>query len=589
VLGPVGLRTGDGWTGVGAAKLRSLLAVLLADVPPGPLVSAEVSRLEELRLAAIELRIEASIADGSGSELVAELHRLTDSYPLRERFWQLLMRALDASGRPAEALAAYARAREVIADELGADPGPDLQRLHLRLLARENTVGAAAVAPPAAGQPEAASGQSRPAAESDYGPRELPGAVADFVGRTEELGRLFELLDQAALAGAGGAVVISAIGGTAGVGKTALALHWAHQAADRFPDGQLYVNLRGYDRDQPMTAGDALAGFLRTLGVAGSDIPADTGERATLYRSMLAGRRVLLILDNAAQDAQVRPLLPGAPGSMAVVTSRGTLAGLVARDGAHRLDLDLLPTADAVGLMRTLVGERAQVNPAAARTLVAQCARLPLALRVAADWAGPRPGSPLDELTAELADQQRRLDLLDATGDPMTAVRAVSSWSYQHLDEPAARMFRLLGVHPGPDISAAAAASLAGLPPRRRRPCSTRWSGYIWSAGMLPAGSPSTTCCGPTRTSRPRRSTARPGGTRRRGACSTTTCAPATPPINCSSRAATGHRCHRLSPATAPGASPTRHRRWTGSTPSVRCCGRSSGWPRAPASTRTHG
>jgi tetratricopeptide (TPR) repeat protein len=227
------------------------------------------------------------------------------------------------------------------------------------------------------------------------------------------------------------------------------------------------VNLRGYDRDQPMTAGDALAGFLRTLGVAGSDIPADTGERATLYRSMLAGRRVLLILDNAAQDAQVRPLLPGAPGSMAVVTSRGTLAGLVARDGAHRLDLDLLPTADAVGLMRTLVGERAQVNPAAARTLVAQCARLPLALRVAAELAAARPGSPLDELTAELADQQRRLDLLDATGDPMTAVRAVFSWSYQHLDEPAARMFRLLGVHPGPDISAAAAAaaSLAGLPP----------------------------------------------------------------------------------------------------------------------------
>ena len=192
-------------------------------------------------------------------------------------------------------------------------------------------------------------------------------------------------------------VVISAIGGTAGVGKTALAVQWARQVAERFPDGQLYVNLRGYDPGQPMTATDALAGFLRALGVAGPDIPAGEDERAARYRSLLAARRMLVVLDNAGSVEQVRPLLPGSPGCVVLVTSRDTLAGLVARDGARRLTLDLLPLADAISLLRALIGDRVDADPAAAATLARRCARLPLALRVAAELAAARPDISLAE------------------------------------------------------------------------------------------------------------------------------------------------------------------------------------------------
>ena len=202
------------------------------------------------------------------------------------------------------------------------------------------------------------------------------------------------------------AVLISAIGGTARVGKTALAVRWAHQIAERFPDGQLYLNLRGCDLDEPLPAADALAGFLRDLGVPGPDIPAACSERAARFRSLLAGRRMLLVLDNAVQAEQVRPFLPGSPGCVTLVTSRDALAGLVARDGAVRLDLDLLPRAGGVELLRALIGARVDANPAAAYALAARCARLPLALRVAAELATARPAVSLAELAGELADQQ---------------------------------------------------------------------------------------------------------------------------------------------------------------------------------------
>ena len=263
--------------------------------------------------------------------------------------------------------------------------------------------------------------------------------------------------------------MISAISGTAGVGKTALAVHWAHQAAGRFPDGQLYVNLRGYDPAQPVTPADALAGFLRSLGVAGQDIPAEEADRAARYRSLLAGRRMLVVLDNARSAEQIRPLLPGDPACAVVVTSRDALTGLVARDGARRLDLDLLPLQDAVGLLRALIGARVDIDPAAAEVLAAQCCRLPLALRVTAELAAARPATPLAELAGELADQQRRLELLNAGGDPRSAVRAVFSWSYRHLDTGAARAFRLLGLHPGADLDPYAAAALAGTTVARTR------------------------------------------------------------------------------------------------------------------------
>jgi tetratricopeptide (TPR) repeat protein len=256
--------------------------------------------------------------------------------------------------------------------------------------------------------------------------------------------------------------VIAVISGTAGVGKTALAVHWAHEVAGNFPDGQLFVNLRGYDPDRLMPAADALAGFLRALGLPGQDIPPDVDERAALYRSLLAGRRMLVVLDNARSAEQVRPLLPSTPTCAMAVTSRDALAGLVAREGAIRLNLDLLPLDDAVGLMRALIGQRVDAVPAAARALAERCSRLPLALRVAAEWAAARPGVPLAALADELAGQ-RRLDLLEAGGDPRTGVRAVFSWSYRHLDPVAARGFRLVSSHPGPDLDLYAAAAVAGV------------------------------------------------------------------------------------------------------------------------------
>jgi tetratricopeptide (TPR) repeat protein/transcriptional regulator with XRE-family HTH domain len=297
-------------------------------------------------------------------------------------------------------------------------------------------------------------------------PRQLPGPVRLFVGRGAELAALTGLLDSAG--GTPTAVVISAIGGTAGVGKTALAVRWAHQVADRFPDGQLYVNLRGYDPDQPLPTADALAGLLRDLGVPGRDVPAEAGERAARYRSLVAGRRVLIVLDNAAHSEQVRPLLPGSPGCVTVVTSRDALAGLVARDGAARLDLDVLPTVEAVGLLRALIGARVDADPDAAAALAARCARLPLALRVAAELAAARPAASLAELAGELAGEQR-LDLLDAGGDPRTGIRAVFSWSYRHLEPETGRLFRLLGLHPGPDLDVNAAAALAASSVRDAR------------------------------------------------------------------------------------------------------------------------
>jgi DNA-binding SARP family transcriptional activator/tetratricopeptide (TPR) repeat protein len=260
--------------------------------------------------------------------------------------------------------------------------------------------------------------------------------------------------------GDGAAVPIAVLAGTAGVGKTALAVRWARRVAAAFPDGQLYVNLRGYDPGAPVPPGDALAGFLRALGLAGEDIPAGEDERAAAYRSLLDGRRMLVVLDNAASVEQARPLLPGSPSCLVVVTSRDSLAGLVARHGARRLALDMLPAADAIGLLRTLIGDRVDAEPDAAAELAAQCARLPLALRVAAELAAASPDSRLAELAGELAGEQRRLDLLDAGGDERTAVRGVFSWSYRHLPAAAARAFRLIGLHPGPDLDAYAVAAL---------------------------------------------------------------------------------------------------------------------------------
>jgi DNA-binding XRE family transcriptional regulator len=244
-------------------------------------------------------------------------------------------------------------------------------------------------------------------------PRQLPGGVRHFTGRADELARLTGLLDHANEERPG-TVVISAIGGTAGVGKTALAVRLAHQAAGRFPGGQLYVDLRGYGPGRPVRAADALAAFLRALGVADDDIPLGLDERAARYRSRVAGRRILVLLDNARSAEQTRPLLPGSSSCMTLVTSRDALAGLVARDGAVRMNLDLLPESDAIELLTALIGPRAEADPAATKMLAVRCSRLPLALRIAAELAATRPADSLASLVAELADQRAQLELLDA-------------------------------------------------------------------------------------------------------------------------------------------------------------------------------
>jgi tetratricopeptide (TPR) repeat protein/DNA-binding SARP family transcriptional activator len=425
----------------------------LADVPSEVLRREQVPGLEALRLQALEWQMDSGLHLGRHGELVPELQSLTGKYPLRERFAGQLMLALVRCGRQAEALEAYQQVREVLVQELAAEPGADLRELHQRILIADPTLAgpeSAALADRSAAGPQTL-GSTGP---MGLVPRELPAPVPGFVGRAGELAALTGLLDRAG-EDEMPAVVISAIGGTAGVGKSALAVQWAHQIAGRFPDGQLYVNLRGYDPDRPMTAAEALAGFLRALGVPGQDIPPGLDERTARYRSLLAGLRVLVVLDNAGSVEQVRPLLPGSPACSVLVTSRDALAGLVARHGATRLELDLLPLGEAVGLLRKLIGTRACDDPGAVETMAGQCCRLPLALRVAAELAAARPDVPLADLAGELEDEQKRLDLLDAGGDPRTAVRAVFSWSYRHLDPDTARAFRLAGLHAGPDIERA--------------------------------------------------------------------------------------------------------------------------------------
>jgi DNA-binding SARP family transcriptional activator/Flp pilus assembly protein TadD len=419
------------------------------------LAARERPRLAELRLQGLEARIDADLHLGRHGDVIPELRGLCTAEPLRQDPRGLLMVALFRDGQQDAALAVYADIRGALARERGAEPGAALQTLHRQVLAGD-PAASWPPGPAAAGQ----AGHAGPAAGAASPARQLPSAAAGFAGRDAELARLTRLLDESRDGGC--TAIISAIAGTAGVGKTALAVRWAHQVAARFPDGQLYVNLRGYDPGRPVDPADALAGFLRALGVPGPDVPPELDERAARFRSLVAGRRLLVVLDNAGDAEQVRPLLPGSAGCVTVVTSRDSLAGLVAREGAARVDLDLLPLAESAGLLRDLIGDRARADPAAAEALAQQCARLPLALRVAAELAISRPSVALADLTAELADQQARLDRLDASGDPRTAVRSVFSWSCRQLDAATARAFRLAGLHPGPDLEPYAVAALAG-------------------------------------------------------------------------------------------------------------------------------
>jgi tetratricopeptide (TPR) repeat protein len=345
----------------------------------------------------------------------------------------------------------------VLIGELGADPGPDLQGLHHRILSAD----------PALEFKHPLRLETGPAVQA--APRQLPAAVSHFAGRGRELAVLTGLLDRSERQ-ASRAVVVSAIGGTAGVGKTALAVHWAHQVAKRFADGQLYANLRGYDPSgAPATPAEIARRFLNALGVPDSQIPSDPESLESLYRSTLADKRVLIVLDNARNAAQVRPLLPGGPGCFVLVTSRNQLTSLAAAEGAHMLTVDLFSQHDAYELVaRRLDDGRVQDEPEAVNELIELCARLPIAVGIAVARAAAQPAFPLAGLVAELRGTSSRLDVLDAD-DPDSSVRTVFSWSYQNLSDVAARIFRLLSVHAGPDISIPAAASLAGLPLDRAR------------------------------------------------------------------------------------------------------------------------
>ncbi len=299
-------------------------------------------------------------------------------------------------------------------------------------------------------------------------PRQLPHALASFVGREAEMTMLTGLLDR--LGDPPGAMVISVIGGTAGVGKTALAVQWAHQVADRFPDGQLYINLRGFDPSRSqMDPADVIRAFLDALGVPADAVPAQEDAQVGLYRSLLADRRMLVVLDNARHAGQLRTLLPGSSGCLALITSRNQLTGLAVSDGAHQMTLDVLSQAEACALLTSRLGaERASREPAAIDELTELSARLPLALSIAAARATASAAHPLGGLVSQLRGVRDRLDGLDV-GEPTASIRAAFSWSYWQLSPPAARLFRFLGLHPGPDITSCAAASLAGLAGQRAR------------------------------------------------------------------------------------------------------------------------
>ncbi len=601
-----GEAVGRGAAGAGTEAAWDVLSEALAlwrgsplvDVPSNALITAEVPRLDALRMQAQEWRMDAGLAQGRHSELVGELTQLAQDHPWRERFHAQLMLALYRCGRQAEALAAYQRTRRMLVDELGVEPGRELRDLQAGILAGDPDLGAPgptlanfrvagspprppgargrgrgrpsqpsqhrrradgagpvrerparpgragrragrpgtdsgpgqadgrgrgprprharrpqcgqfqcgqslasrAASPSAAGRATAAGGAGAvgeaamgargrgalrgavapaggtavaPATGTDAAaagpapaavvPRQLPAGVAHFAGRTAQLAELRAWMQSAGSSDE--AVRVLVIGGTAGAGKTALAVHWAHQSAADFPDGQLYVNLRGFDPSgTPVAAADALRWFLGAFGVTEEQIPDSVDAQAALYRSVLAGKRVLVILDNARDAAQVRPLLPGSPSCLVLVTSRARLPGLAATEGARLLPLDVLTGTEAQELLAGRLGERASAEADAATQLTESCSRLPLALSIVAARAAARPLMPLAELSRELADAQGRLDALDA-GDPVASIRAVFSWSCQQLSEPAARLFRLLGLHGGPDVTIPAAASLAAVPP----------------------------------------------------------------------------------------------------------------------------
>ncbi|MET9825729.1 BTAD domain-containing putative transcriptional regulator, partial [Streptomyces sp. NPDC006349] len=429
--------------------LRRALALwdgeVLAGVP-GPYAQTQRVRLGEWRLQLLETRLDMDLEQGCHAESVSELTALTAAHPLRERLRELLMLALYRSGRQAEALAVYADTRRLLADELGVDPRPGLQELQQGILRAD----------PHLAEPPAPAADTAPL---PVRPAQLPATVPDFTGRASFVRELSGVLSAASGGATTGRVMaVSALAGIGGVGKTTLAVHVAHRARAAFPDGQLYVDLQGAGA-RPAEPETVLGSFLRALGTADSAVPDSLEERAALYRSVLDGRRVLVLLDNARDAAQVRPLLPGTEGCAALVTARVRMVDLA---GAHLVDLDVMSPEEALVLFTRIVGEeRVASERKAALDVVGACGFLPLAIRVAASRLAARRTWTVSVLAAKLADERRRLDELQA-GD--LAVEATFELGYGQLEPAQARAFRLLGLADGPDISLAAAAAVLDLP-----------------------------------------------------------------------------------------------------------------------------
>jgi DNA-binding SARP family transcriptional activator len=410
---------------------------------PGPYAEMQRNRLAEWHLGLMETRLELDLELGAHAEAVSELTAVSAEHPLRERLRALLMLALYRSGRQAEALGVYADTRRLLAEELGIDPSAELSELHQRILEADPALAAPAGTP--SGSPEVV----RPA--------QLPATVSDFTGRAAVVRELGEQL--AGASQGSGVMAVSAVAGIGGVGKTTLAVHVAHAARDAFPDGQLYVDLQGTE-PRPAEPEVVLAGFLRALGVPNTAIPESLAERAALYRSTLDGRRVLALLDNAYDAAQIRQLLPGNPGCAALVTSRVRMVDLA---GAHLVDLDVMSPEEALQLFTRIVGEeRVTSERQAALDVVGACGFLPLAIRIAAARLAARRTWTVSVLAVKLADHRRRLDELRA-GD--LAVKATFALGYGHLSAAQARAFRLLSLPDGPDISLDAAAAVLDLDP----------------------------------------------------------------------------------------------------------------------------
>jgi DNA-binding SARP family transcriptional activator/tetratricopeptide (TPR) repeat protein len=461
---------------------------------PGPHAEAERHRLTELKLAAASEHAEVLIALGRAEEAIPELTVMIAEHPLREHARSMLMVALYRCGRQGDALAVYADARATLAAELGIEPGPELSRVHQQVLDMDQALSeTSATIPTPRESPSArpvarSAGRSSEATESArttvaavasvvgdtsktpgangrqeaneiQAPAQLPLEIAGFTGRRLQLGRLESLLpgDDPKT------VPVALITGMAGVGKTALAIRFARHAAPLFPDGQLYVNLRGFDpAAEPADSRSVLRGFLEALGVSGSRMPESVEARIGLFRSMVDGKRLLVVLDNAGSENQVRPLLPASPGCMVIITSRNQLTGMVAAEGAQPVPLEVLADDEATDLLRQrLQPEVVDGAPAAVAEIIRLCGRLPLALSVTAARAATQPRLTLPALAREL--RLTGAHLLEVGAEASTDIWAVFSWSYNQLSDPTARLFRLLGTHPGPDVSAAAAASMAGI------------------------------------------------------------------------------------------------------------------------------